>query len=546
MNKFEFIREVLETKKFTSNQKDRFIRLVSSEFANLGAKDSKILADIKAIKKRIGLSESQEIDVSEEKYELIKNEKELKDVLFRLNINYLERIKKDIDPRIRSLNDQIDILSKVNYKISNDKKSFLERVKETHGSLNSDNALRAINAYHYIVIQIEVMNGDYESIGISRDTTVIPSEIITYLIERFNEALKKTKNKKDINGEDQNTKTNNSDDQNEVPTYYYPLSTYKFLFNYNQNRILKSTCHDIGSQELRVINNYCNTEEYDFIKHLEKIKEAYDLHERKYFAPSFLKTRFRVYLTGKNFYGKSSEGWSEESIKINWCSYELREWAEKNPGIPPNLNDALIEKLENTGFENFESFTSNISGLSVQSFTQLVYHFKHSFHLNGDNPLRAIIERTNNLNNWNEHIDFIIENDTFPLNIEHFTDVDKLVQAYKSIIELIIEVANKHELERPKVKITAKVSLEEFQLSIHHLNSIYKRDIIKTIERPGQHYRNLIENQVNGLCNLILNAEFESGTKSQINIWNGQDRKPWPILEESFKGVEHIFQFPKK
>ena len=155
-------------------------------------------------------------------------------------------------------------------------------------------------------------------------------------------------------------------------------------------------------------------------------------------------------------------------------------------------------------------------------------------------------KRTNNLNNWNENIDFIIENDTFPQNIEHFTDVDKLIQAYKSIIELIIEVVNKHKFERPKVKITAKVNLEEFQLSIHHINSTYKSDIVKTIERTGQHYRNLIENKVNGLCNFILKAEFESEPKSQINIWNGKERSALPITDENFKGVEHIFQFPKK
>jgi RNA-directed DNA polymerase len=199
MNKFEFIKEVLETKKFTSNQKDRFIRLVSSEFANLEAKDSKILADIKAIKEKIGLSEAPGIVVSEEKDVVIKNENDLKTVLFRLNLNYLEPVNKDTDPRNKSLNDQIDILSKVNYKLSNDKISFLQKIKEEHGGLNSENALKAIKIRYSIVMQIEVMNGDYESIGISRDTSVMPTEVTKFLIERFNEALKKTEDKEDEN-----------------------------------------------------------------------------------------------------------------------------------------------------------------------------------------------------------------------------------------------------------------------------------------------------------------------------------------------------------
>jgi antitoxin component of MazEF toxin-antitoxin module len=537
MNKFEFIKDLLETKKFNSNQKDRFIRLVSSEFANLEAKDSKILADIKAIKEKIGLLDVSAIISGEEKAE---NEKYLKEFLSKVNLKYLKPTNKNIDPRSISLNERMSYLSMLTFDGYNDNKSILERIKDKYEGLDSENALKSIERQYLMVKQIEILKGDYVPIGISNDTYIIPPGITKDLVERTEEAIKKTNDQKNENREEQNNDNNFND-----LTYYYPLSTYKFLFSYNQNRILKSTCHDIGSEELKVINNYCNTEEYDFYKHLEKIKEAYDSHEKN-FAPSFLKTRFRVYLTGKNYYEQLSKGWSEESIKVNWSSSTLKEWSEKNPGIPPNLNDALIEKLENTGFENFESFTSNISGVSVQSFTELVKHFKHSFHLNGDNPLRAIIERTNNLNNWNEHIDFIIGEDSFPSNIEHFTDVDKLIQAYKSIIELIVEISNKYELDRPKVKITAKISLEEFQLSIHHLNSTYKKTISNTLERTGQHYRNLIENQINGLCNLILKAEFESDPKSQINIWDGKERKPQPIKDENFKGVEHIFQFPKK
>ena len=303
------------------------------------------------------------------------------------------------------------------------------------------------------------------------------------------------------------------DDLNKLSKSHKPLSTYKFLFNYNQNRILKSTCHDIGSEELKIISDYCDTKLYDFGKHLDKIKEAYDSHEKKYFATPFIKTRFRVYLTGKNYFGKVLDGWSEDSIKINWSSSVLMQWSKENPGVPPNLNDALIEQLENTGFEDFESFSSSISGVPVQSFTELVYHFKNSFHLRGDNSLRDIIERINISNNHYEHIEFVINDNSFPKNIEHFTDVDKLIQAYKSVIDLIIEVKVKHDLEEPKVKITANVNLDEFQLSIHHLNSIYKKDISNTLERTGQQYRNLIENQINGLCNLILKAEFESGER---------------------------------
>lgn len=557
MNKFSFIKELLENNKFNSNQMGRFLKLVTKELEGTNDREMELINDVAVIKEKLGLNKSNQ-NVSIESAETagdwiitdyepsinneeIQNENYIKEKLGIFNLEYLEPHNKNTDPRNTSLNERIDVLSKVTDKSYKDRKPLLEGTKEKYEDLGSKKAVEAINRVYFMVKQIEVLNGVYEDIGISKDTFIIPSDITEQLIERF----KKSSNYKEKD-KDKNKDIKQDDNINNLPTYFYPSSTYKFLFNYNQNRILKSTCHDIGSQELLVINDYCKTEEYDFNTHLEKVKEVYESHEKKHFAPSFLKTRFRVYLTGKNYYGKPLKGWSEDSIKVNWSLSDLRIWSEENPGIPPNLNEALIEILENTGFENFESFTSNTSGTPIQSFTELVYHFKNSFHLRGDNPLRGIIERTNNLNNWNEHIDFIIENDTFPANIEHFTDVDKLIQAYKIIIELIIEVTDKYNLEMPKVKIAAKVNLEEFQLSIHHVNSIYKKTISNTLERIGQNYRNLIENQINGLCNLILKAEFESDPKSQINIWNGKDRKAEVIEDNSFKGVEHIFQFPKK
>ena len=535
MDKFSFIKQLLENEKFNASQKERFLKLVTNELEKSSGNQASILSDIETIKNELNITSDTKSTQSikafatttHTKADVDVDEKYVSNVLLSKDYVYLKKIVRDIDPRKTSLEDRKYFLSRVTKKEFKNS-SLLEVINQTHKSLVSKKAVFNIDLQYYIVKQTEVIRGMYIKVGIPKDSFIIPTNITKIIAKIFK------------------VKEGNADIQKELTRYHYPLGLYKFLFNYNQSKILKSTCHDIGSQELIVINNYCNTEEYDFNKHLEKIIEAYDLHEETYFAPFRVKTRFRVYLTGKNYYGESSKGWSEEFININWSSSSLKEWSEKNQGIPPNLNDALVENLENTGFENFKSVNSNISGLSIQSFTQLVYHFKHSFHLNGDNPLRAIIERTNNLNNWNENIDFIIENDTFPQNIEHFTDVDKLIEAYKSIIELIIEVFKKYKFERPKVKITAKVNLEEFQLSIHHINSTYKSDIVKTKERIGQHYRNLIENHVNGLCNFILKAEFESGPKSQINIWNGKERSAIPITDENFKGVEHIFQFPKK
>ena len=64
----------------------------------------------------------------------------------------------------------------------------------------------------------------------------------------------------------------------ELPKYINPSWLYKFLFEYNQNKVLKSTCHDIDSDEISVIIEYCNTEKYDFQQHLKEIINAYLLY----------------------------------------------------------------------------------------------------------------------------------------------------------------------------------------------------------------------------------------------------------------------------
>lgn len=58
MNKFQFIKHLLETKKFTPSQKERFFKLVSSELADVGNPNQEILEDIRLIKERLGMEEA--------------------------------------------------------------------------------------------------------------------------------------------------------------------------------------------------------------------------------------------------------------------------------------------------------------------------------------------------------------------------------------------------------------------------------------------------------------------------------------------------------
>ncbi len=60
MNKFQVIKHLLDTKKFTPSQKERFLKLVSTELGDIGNHNQEILEDIRLIKARLGMEEVQE------------------------------------------------------------------------------------------------------------------------------------------------------------------------------------------------------------------------------------------------------------------------------------------------------------------------------------------------------------------------------------------------------------------------------------------------------------------------------------------------------
>ncbi|MBR9833499.1 hypothetical protein GYB57_15250 [bacterium] len=328
----------------------------------------------------------------------------------------------------------------------------------------------------------------------------------------------------------------------DLPKYINPYFLYKFLFEYNQNPVLRSTCHDIDSEELERIKEYCISSTYVFKEHTSNIIKSYEQHEKRFFAPHQIKALFRGYLTGKNFKGKQLDrGWSSGEIKINWTNPQLIKWVEENPNIPPNFNETLAGNKEVELFPIEPQIISPITNDPIQNYTQLVLHFKNLFHLkSGKQSLREILIRNNSLKKFNEQIDFKIT-DSFLPNLEHFTDVDKLIQAYNKILQLIIEQHNFD--SKPKVKLSFLEENHIIYLSIHHINGLYNKTIQNTLDRIGQTYSSLIKYQINGLCNLQLKADFGNDKYAGINLWNGKKRTETVL--EKFTGVEHILEFPK-
>lgn len=344
-----------------------------------------------------------------------------------------------------------------------------------------------------------------------------------------------------VESTDDKTETSSKPDDSSLPKYINPYHLYKFLFEYNQNPVLRSTCHDIDSEEQNKIIDYCDSDSYDFEKHLKKIVETFKEHEKKFFAPPKVKALIRGYLTGKDWYDKET-CWAG-NIKVNWSSVELNEWVTKNPNTPPNLNENIAADQEIELFNIEPQINSPITYDPIQSFTQLVLHFKNLFHLkSGNQSLRAILGRVNHNKKWNKKVEFEIIDHDFPFNLEFFTDVDKLIQAYNRLIKLIIDQHQND--EKPKVKLRFYEENQRVYLSILHFNGQYNKTVQNCIDRPyGRDYKNLISLQMNGLCNLYLNADFGSEEYATINLWDGKklEAKKLP----SFTGVEHKLEFLK-
>ncbi len=330
-------------------------------------------------------------------------------------------------------------------------------------------------------------------------------------------------------------------------TYLKPSGMVKFLTKYNQDPILRSTCHDIDSNEIEIINEYCKTKIYDFSKHLEKIIVAFKEIENDQFCPPYIKSLIRVYLTGKDFDGNVVEtGWSSDNIKINWSDKTLSLWAQKNQGLPLSPNEGLADKNENIGFE-ISRFNSTVLGKPIQTFRDLVIHFKHLFHIRRDNSLRDLIEQKNINEEWEDKIDFIITNDNFPKNIELFVDVDKLIQTYNSLIQLIVENHSSEISVKPKVKLSFYEHKKRVYFSIHHLNSKYGKTLASTEIRPlGKTYSGIIKKLINGNCNFHLKADFGQNEYAMFRLWYDKSSKKLKVEKiDTFEGVEHILEFYK-
>ncbi len=328
--------------------------------------------------------------------------------------------------------------------------------------------------------------------------------------------------------------------------YISPQNIQQFLRDYNQDSVLKYTCHLIDADEvISSIINDCNTDAYDYFKHKELIYnhfssllESYE--ERRVFLSPNIISLICVYLTGKDIKGEH-KSWSANKIDFGWGCDELFSWANQNPGKIPNPGPNIVRKQKNSGFSLTSAFLSETTGVRIKSFSQLVIFFKSQFHIRSDNSLKTILNYVNQ--RWNDtDVIFSFSKDRFNDNMELLTDVDKLIQSYIKIINLCIECKSEEGPIRVELSFYDEQDGGHTFFEIHHQNSLYKKTLKNSVERIGEYQARLVEKQINGLCDLYVEALFSDGIGARINLWNSSPDFVSTTIDNVI-GVKYILSF---
>ncbi len=376
-----------------------------------------------------------------------------------------------------------------------------------------------------------------------RDKGFVTKEQVVKIIDEYYRNNNQSKN---------SNQKSNKEPQVELEEYKLPKDTQDFLYAYSrQDDVLRYTCHLIDDDSaIAKINSLCGVEQYDFEKHLELIIVHFNQLRKQYkHVDHRILNLISVYLTGKTIVGKESNWTSALKITENWSCNQLHEWAKAFPNMVPNPGENIVAETENPGFQLSKPYLSNIAGNRILDFSELVLYFKSLFHIRADNSLKAILDFVNN--NWKigkeanvklkDQCDIRFNKDWFLKNMELFTNVDTLIQAYKKIVKICWNYAQVNDLNKPVIELSFYEQTGRKYFCVHHKNTIYGKTISDAVRGPGEAQRDLIANQINGFCDLYIQAEFEDGNSYEINMWDGQNRAYKKI--ENIEGVKYIMKF---
>lgn len=265
----------------------------------------------------------------------------------------------------------------------------------------------------------------------------------------------------------------NPPQNNSLPIYINPFDTKglsKFLQAFNENPILNSTCHEIDEEaSFNRLLEFCKMSEYNFDVHLKCIGKEFKKLTNEY------KINTKIYSLIKGYiYGGVK--WSNDKIEMSWSNLELSNWATANPNFVPNPGLNFVEKHEKEGYRLIKPFVSSITGKNIITFSDFVLLFKAMFSINSNNSLKKNILRNNANKKFSEWADIEINSEKFSENIHLYTDVDKLIETYTRLIELIKSINVEYEIkERPQIVVSFYELDNTILFTIHHINTTFKK-----------------------------------------------------------------------
>ena len=161
--------------------------------------------------------------------------------------------------------------------------------------------------------------------------------------------------------------------------------------------------------------------------------------------------------------------------------------------------------------------------------------------------LRELIQSVDTEQYSDNKINISFSDEKFKNNIELFTNVEKLVQAYKRIIEICRSCHKDDEILN--IELSFFEDENYIYLCIHDINSIYGKSLDAATKRIGEQHKKLIKNQINGLCDLFIEADFDNQESARIALWNensgpqSEDLNIEVSRMEHCQGVKYILRF---
>lgn len=356
----------------------------------------------------------------------------------------------------------------------------------------------------------------------------------------------------DLGSPSQESESDSNLPKSDLPEYHSPSDVMKFLLEYNQDPILKYTCHPIDSSDvIKEIAEMCGGT-YTVEGHYHLISTRFKQLREEFkksgkYLDSKVITLMKVYIDGTTL-GKDTLPWSQLQIPYNWHTTELWIWSKKNPGIVPNPGENIAEELENEGYKLPKVLRSNLAAKKLKTFGDIVLYYKSLFHIKRDDNLRdKILYVYNNGYQtseqkslpWNKKVQLT---HNFDNSIELFTSVDKLLQAFVAIMKICINVQMQYSKELPQIEVGFyREKSGRVCFYVHHQNSEYRKSIDDAIKRIGEQQTNLIKNQINGLCDLYIQADFGNDHYAELNLWDGKPREAKNI--DKIQGVKYILKY---